>query len=152
MATKTLIRNRFQTKRLQTTTPYKEGEEPLVKQSMKAECDINNILAKFQKTGSLTHAKDYGGQYGEVESVTFHDAMNIVKDTQNMFDALPSTLRNKFNHSPGQFLDFVQNPENLPEMHEMGLTSSSYQPVADLPLVADKEPSDKEPVGNGDTV
>ena len=33
-------------------------EKSLTKQMHKKECDINNILAKYQKTGAITHLNE----------------------------------------------------------------------------------------------
>lgn len=105
------------------------------KQSFKAECDINNIMAKYQKTGSLAHAQQHQGEYGFASAVSFHEAMNIVTQAEQMFASLPSTLRNRFSNDPGAYLDFVQNPDNEDEMRELG-------------LLVDREPSQAETIAN----
>jgi len=103
--------------RVQITFPSEEGR---AKQSMADECDINNIMAKYQKSGALTHVNQHGAEYGYADSVQFHDAMNIVADGNTMFADLPSSLRNRF-VEPGAFLDFVQDEANAEEMIELGL-------------------------------
>lgn len=97
-------------------------------QSAKKECDINNIVAKYQKTGAIEHANRYEPQYGEVTSVTFQDAMNQVTSAQQMFDDLPSSIRQRFEGDPGAFLDFVADPSNAEEMAELGLVPGSPNP------------------------
>jgi phage internal scaffolding protein len=92
------------------------GEKSRTKQSHAKECDINNIMAKFQKTGVLQHTSKYQGQYGNITSIDFKEAMDIVVNGQNMFDELPSSIRNRFANDPAQFMDFMQNPENDPEI------------------------------------
>ncbi len=91
------------------------------KQSFKAECDINNILKKYQKTGALMHLAKHGAQYGDATAVSFTEAMQIVTDAQTMFEDLPSSLRTRFANDPAQFMDFVQTPGNEDEMRELGL-------------------------------
>lgn len=98
------------------------------KQSFKAECDINNILKKYQKSGAITHANMNAPDYGFASSQTFTDAMQTVAKAQTMFNELPSSLRNRFSGNPGEFLDFVQDPENEAEMAELGLLAS-YTPA-----------------------
>lgn len=92
------------------------------KQSFKEECDINNILAKYQETGAITHANNRHADYGFATSLDFHESMDLVLKAQEMFDELPSSIRAKFGHSPGAFLDFAQDPENAQEMADMGLS------------------------------
>ena len=54
--------------------------------------------------------------------------MNIVTRAQQMFEELPSKIRNKFKNDPSAFLDFVADPLNRPEMDEMGLTEAKVPP------------------------
>lgn len=96
-------------------------EPSRAKQSMRDECDINLIMAKFTKSGHVDHFAKHGGSYGFATSVDFHSAMNIVTRARQMFEALPASTRDRFNNEPTEFLDFVQDPENHEEMKELGL-------------------------------
>ena len=49
--------------------------ETRTKQSFKKECDINVIMAKYQKTGAITHFSNHQQQYGIADGQTFQDAM-----------------------------------------------------------------------------
>lgn len=91
------------------------------KQSMAADCDINNIMKKYQRTGLIDHVAKHGAEYAEASSLTYHDAMNLKTKADQMFSDLPSTTRKRFHHDPAQFLEFVQDDENLEEMEELGL-------------------------------
>mgnify|MGYP000175390794 CR=1 FL=1 len=99
------------------------------KQNHKDECDINHIMRKFKKTGVVEHRNENEPQYGFADAITFNEAMNIVITAQTMFDDLPSHLRRKFGNDPSNFLDFVQNPENLQEMRELGLAREDGVPA-----------------------
>ncbi len=90
------------------------------RQSFKDECDINKLMAKYQKTGAISHFSRHAPRYDFCEGVEFHDAMNIVTEGDRMFAALPSDLRQRF-VEPGAFLDFVQDEANAEEMIELGL-------------------------------
>lgn len=98
--------------------PQDEGR---TKQSFKQECDVNYILRNYARTGSLEHVRKYGGRYDFAPAVSFHEAMNIVSEASAMFEALPAKVRHRFSHDPGEFLKFVQEPENADEMRELGL-------------------------------
>lgn len=91
------------------------------KQAHKDECDINLIMQKFQATGVANHVNTHQANYGFASSLTFQDAMQTVATGESMFAELPSSLRAKFHHSPREFLEFVQNPENTGEMADLGL-------------------------------
>lgn len=101
------------------------------KQSMKAECDINNIMRKYQRTGAIAHVRQFGGQYGDVSPVDFHEAMNTVLEAEKMFLALPATLRRRFDNDPAEFLRFVQDPATVEEQIELGLREAPKRPVVD---------------------
>lgn len=109
------------------------------KQSFREESEINNIMARYTKTGIIDHFSKHGEEYGFASSVVFHEAMNVVTKADQMFDALPAAIRRRFNGDPGDFLEFVQNPENREELVELGLA----KPVAG---VEREPPSVPEPV------
>ncbi len=94
------------------------------KQSFAKECEINNIMAKYQKTGAIAHINQHGPNYDFATSIDFSEAMRLVVTAQDMFDGLPSSIRNRFANDPAQFLDFVQDADNEAEMRQMGLIES----------------------------
>lgn len=111
--------------------PGPVGIEP-AQQQFKDDCDINSIMRRFQKTGAFDHVSAYQPEYGIATPLDLHTAMNIVTRAQQMFDALPSGLRRKFNGDARELLEFVQNPDNEAAAEELGLAlSDRAQAVAD---------------------
>lgn len=104
------------------------------KQSHAKECDINQIMAKFQKTGIVTHLANYQGQYGDITSMDFKEAMDTVVRAQGMFDDLPSSIRNRFANDPTQFMDFIQNPTNDPQIEAEAVELGLKQPKETIPV------------------
>ncbi len=100
------------------------------KQSMKDECDVNNIMSKYQKTGMIDHFAKHSGEYGFATSIDFHGAMNLIMKAEDMFGDLPGEVRGRFNGDPGEFLAFVQDPENADEMLSLGLREAPPGPAA----------------------
>lgn len=90
-------------------------------QSFAEECDINNIMAKFTRTGLIEWSNKYEGTYDDVSGVTFEACMDTVLKAQEMFDDLPSSVRNRFQNNPAAFLDFIGNAENREEAQKLGL-------------------------------
>jgi hypothetical protein len=120
-----------------------EGEEILVEQNHKDEVDINKIIKRHgidlvTKVGMM-RSVEY--QFDDVTGNDFQEAANILLKAQQGFDDLPSEVRKKFDHSPAKFLDFVQNPDNMPEMIEMGL---ALPPKVEAPIKV--EVTNPEPV------
>lgn len=99
------------------------GDPGVTKKSMAADCDINNILSRFNATGAISHINTRQGIYDFVEAVDFHTAMNIVREGERVFMELPASLRARFDNDPAMFLDFVTNPENSEEATKLGLVT-----------------------------
>jgi hypothetical protein len=93
-------------------------------QSHKQQCDMNYILRNYQKTGLITHAKKYNGQYDDVSVQDFNEAMLLVTRAQAMYEELPSNIRERFN-GPAEFVEFTNNPGNAQEMVNMGILNGN---------------------------
>lgn len=101
----------------------------LTHQSMVPECDINGIMAKWQRTGVIEHRNSFEGQYGNFLETpsNYQDSMNAVLAAEEMFSSLPSSIRKRFANDPQNFLDFVSDASNADEMIKMGLASKVQQ-------------------------
>lgn len=96
-------------------------EKGRTKQSFKDECDINSIMAKYQKTGVLDFTRKNEPRYGDCVGHEFNSAMLVVAQGKTMFHELPSSIRAFFENDPARFLDFVDDPDNYSKMAAMGL-------------------------------
>lgn len=102
----------------------------LTKQAEAQSCDINHIMARWQKTGVLEHVRQAAGNYGDFTSaVDYHNALNQILAAESAFDSLPSSMRDRFRNSPAEFLNFVNDPENADEMVSLGLRMAPKEPV-----------------------
>lgn len=100
------------------------GEEipSLTKQSFQDECDINVIMARYEKTGQLDHVNTARPEFGDFAAVPdYQTAMNTVLEANSMFDAMPSGIRDRFGNDPAQLLAFVNDPANREEAIELGI-------------------------------
>ena len=69
-----------------------EYERPgRTKQSFKDSCDINKILAKAQKAGSISHLQKHGAFYGDFAEAPSDllEARAMLARGQEIFDELP---------------------------------------------------------------
>ncbi len=96
-------------------------EKGRTKQSHKDECNINNIMAKFQKTGMIDFVNNHQPQYGDVSDINYQSALDDVRHAQSLFDGLPSSVRKRFDNDPGQFLEFCNDPNSREEAVKLGL-------------------------------
>lgn len=112
------------------------------KQSMKAECDINNIMAKYQKSGLVTHVNERQGTYDDfISAPDYHTAMNQICAANESFESLPSGIRNRFHNDPALFLEFVQDPAHQDELVRMGLADPKPEKTPTEPVQAPKAKS-----------
>ncbi len=119
---------------------YKDGR---TKQSFKDETDINKILVRAQKAGTMSHLDKYEGTYGDFAGFDFFEATLQLTKGRELFDALPSELRTEFNQSPAQFFAYVNDPANLDDLRKKlpGLAMPGRQNI-DL---SGKSPPDDPP-------
>lgn len=109
--------------RLQVAISF--DDPTLAQQNFRDQCDINNIIARWQKTGVVQHLNNFQAKYGDVSMAPtdYQEALNRVMHAESMFDALPATIRDRFKNDPAQFLAFTSNPANLDEMVALGIAT-----------------------------
>lgn len=96
-------------------------DSPWTDQSYREECDINTIMAKYQSTGELPQLNGTQGQWLDVTGADFQEHMNFIIEAQQLFNDLPSDVRDRFGNDPSAFLDYTSNPDNTVEIAKMGL-------------------------------
>lgn len=105
-----------------------EGESR-TKQSMKDECDINNIMKRYERTGLITHLEKRQQYFADVSSVPdFAQAISVVDAAHKMFMSLPANIRKHFENDPAQYVEFCADPSNLEKMREMGIANPEPKP------------------------
>ena len=88
-------------------------EMSLTKQSFEAECNFNNIMEKYVRTGQLPdNVKTTPPIYADVSDMpSYMEAQQILINAGNAFRALPSDVRDFFANDPARYLDFMDNLE-----------------------------------------
>jgi len=99
----------------------------MTRQEFERECNINNIMSKYQKTGVVDHITKHSPMYGDYDPIDFQTALNTIKEGEAMFAELPSQARKYFSNDPAEFMAFVQDPENIDKLVELGLASKPAQ-------------------------
>lgn len=101
------------------------GDRVRTKQSFAGEADINQIMARFHKTGMLVDPSVVDNRvaiFGDFTEVgDFHSALGKVIRGRKAFDGLSSKLRTRFNNDPGELLDFMSLEANRLEAQELGI-------------------------------
>lgn len=123
-------------------------------QDPRDECDVNKLMAKYRRTGMISHLAKHPPRYEDVSQVvSFQEALNIVQRAEEEFMKMSASIRAKFGNDPGAFMAFVQNPDNAEEMYSLGIAKRPEEappvkvdianPDALIPLGVDQPPASK---------
>lgn len=128
--------------RIHNRHTYSCGDELVTKQSMKAECDIHNILRQYQKTGIITHVQNARPTYGDLpDDLDYQRSMNTIMQADEAFAALPATVRDHYGNDPGRLLEALQDPSQADYLREVGILRAPEVP----PAVPDPVPVPEPP-------
>lgn len=103
----------------------------VTEQAHKDQCDINKIVARFDKTGLITHMSKIEGKFGDLSGADFTKMSQQVANARSMFEDLPSNIRARFENDPGKLLEFFEEPKNRDEAIELGLIKESWTDESD---------------------
>lgn len=95
-------------KKLTRYTTISDYGPSRTRQEAKDECDINRIMKRAQKTGTISHLSKYGEHYGDFEDIDLMEAYRRTEQATAIFNAAPSEIKSEFNHDPAQFFNAVQ--------------------------------------------
>jgi len=103
----------------------------MTEQAHKDECDVNNIIKKYDKTGLINHVSKINAMYGDVSPIDFKSAQDMLIDVRRKFDEMPSDIRKRFRNSPYEMLKFLSDPENRNEAIKIGLIRNDWTDATD---------------------
>lgn len=108
---------------------FNSGTTLVTKQAFKAECDINNILKQYQRTGIISHVQNARPTYTDLPSdLDYQQSMNTLIAAQQAFDGLPSKVRDRFGNDPLQLLRALQDPDQADYLREVGILNPKEAP------------------------
>lgn len=86
-----------------------DESEGKTKQEFASEADINQLIARFTKTGVMPNVRASIGQYMDVTNILteYDDRLKFIMDVQDAFDALPAIDRKSFDNDPARWLESV---------------------------------------------
>lgn len=130
----------------QVITPVDDGrrkprvqtlnEEPsLTVQSEADQADIKKIIQRYERNGVLIKPSDVDMEFRDVAEFTdFADMMMQTKAAEQKFMALPSKVREVFNHSVYEWLDAAHDSDKLealrPQLEKLGVLEPRAAPPA----------------------
>lgn len=97
----------------------------LTQQHFKDEADINFIMKRYEKTGTLVDplvVPSRMPKFGDFSDVaSFHQAQTLLSESYALFDELPASIRKRFSNDPAEFLAFMNDANNYEEALKLGL-------------------------------
>jgi len=122
----------------------------LAEQNFLEETDINYIVDKFTRTGTIPEAPDLSAFQVFEGPTDYHSALNSIIAAQEQFMTLPPAVRSKFDNDPQGLLDFLGDDKNYDEAVNLGLIprkspadGGDLSPVTSNTVKGDKAPSPK---------
>lgn len=119
----------------------------MTKQSFKDECDINNIVRRFEATGILDHVNRAAqeGLYVDLpDGLDLQTSLNTIAQAEAAFMALPAAARAEFDNDPVLFVDAFKNPTEAQQERfvALGLATDNRPPK---PLPEPPKPPSGDP-------
>lgn len=122
----------------------------------KDEADINVIVDRFLKTGTLPAVPMPPSYENFGDIFDFQSAMDTLKAATDSFNALPANVRSRFDNDPAKFVAYVDHcveREDLEPLEKMGLAlpKKAQEPPKDLgppPEPKTPEPKKEPPSGS----
>lgn len=105
----------------------------LTRQEFRDECDINEIMRRYQRDGVVSHVTTREPMYQDfTQYPDLQESMNYIRDAEMAFLSLPSAVRREFDNDPVKFVQFAAEPKNGERLVELGLAEP--KPVAPAPM------------------
>lgn len=130
--------------------PETEGR---TREEFAEDCDINVIMARYEKTGVISHNSPREPRYVDFTEIpdNLQEALTMLDDAKASFMELPASVRREFDNDPMQFVEYASDPSNLDQMREWGLApprAASVSPPVGEPAPAPGTPSDSPADGS----
>jgi phage internal scaffolding protein len=114
--------------------------------SQQKETDINGIIAKYDRTGTLTHITRSIPRFDDVSELSdYKSALDHVLKAQQMFNDLPSELRSEFDNDPAKFIDYISDSKNHEDAVKKGLVMEADTNMDGVVDAAEKAKEAKKP-------
>lgn len=114
---------------------YKPGGK--TQQHMKEATDINYIMERARQTGAVQGPGVPSGRQPRYMTLTgdsFHEMLIKVQEAQQEFASMPARTRRRFQNNPELMVRFCEDPNNFPEMVNLGLVQATPEQQAQLDM------------------
>ena len=138
-------------KRKRVQISFKDSPS-LTKQSFKDECNINNIISKYENHGILPGNIHQNATYSYAPNLELKEALDLVKNHQENFEDLPENIQEIFGQNSNNYFEFLDKFESAPESFYEAFKSKSDTMVSESAKEAEKAASGSpDEVGGSET-
>lgn len=99
------------------------NDEPsMTRQEFADECDINILMAHYEKNAVLPPQNRREPQYFDASSVPdFRDALDIAREAEEAFMRVPAHVRKELDNDVYKFVEYCQDSKNDENLRKWGL-------------------------------
>lgn len=104
-------------------------------QSSKKQCDINNIMAQYAKSGMLPQINSSEPRF--IDNTLIPDlntAFEVTNRAIELFKELPPTIRKLMDNNPANLESFIQDPNNYGTLLKNGIIVENKPPETEITL------------------
>lgn len=124
---------------------YYDETPSLTRQEFLEDCDVNLLMARYERTGVISHINPREPMYLDMENVPdLHAAMNLMRDAERAFMSLPASIRAEFDNDALRFVDFAEDKDNLDKLREWGLAKPAEPPPSPMKVEVVPGPAKSE--------
>ncbi|AXL14576.1 internal scaffolding protein [Microviridae sp.] len=110
--------------------------EIMTEQHHKEECDILNIVRKYEKLGIDPSMMMFTESdcMDITDAPSYLEAQNQIAEANSLFEGMPARIRAQFQNSPHYFLEFMQDSKNIDEIEKIGLNADHLKKATESPV------------------
>ena len=108
---------------------FNTSGDSLTEQHHKDACNINNIVAKYHKTGVMSNMRVSAPVFKDCTANDFFEIQNQFLEASDAFASLSSSVRKRFGNDPHNLIEFLDDPKNRDEAVKLGLIDPQTPPA-----------------------
>lgn len=112
---------------------YADDTPSMTRQEFAKDCDINVLMAHYDKNAIVPPMNSKEPQYFDASSVPdFREALDIAREANEAFMRVPAIVRKELDNDVHEFVKYAADPANVDNMRKWGLAEPA--PVETAPM------------------
>lgn len=105
----------------------------MTRQEFADECDINVLMAHYEKNAVLPPTNSKQPSYFDASGVPdFREALDIAREAEEAFMRVPAIVRKELDNDVYKFVEYAQDPANTEQLKKWGLIDPDVVPPAPM--------------------